>query len=168
MFWQAAGTAFGITAALVFGGGWILLQYKRDQMHYKLAGMALERGLQAMPGSMPGWLRSLRHGILLLLVGVGVLGSGIVFHMRAGGVDDVPASAAVDVARPALNTDAVAHPAPPPPPPGMPRWERVQQLKLIGLINGCAGGILILVGVARISFARIERQFASPAPAAGT
>ena len=53
---------------------------------------------------------------------------------------------------------------PPPPPPGAgpgdgPRQERMERLRLIGMINMCAGGVLILLGMARMGFARLEKRY---------
>ena len=165
MFWQIAGTAFGITAGLIIAGGWVFLQYRRDQMHYKVITLALDRGLQTLPGSVPSWVRSLRQGILILLLGVGVLAAGILFRVEAGNVAEMPANPHMEVppAAPATQsgTMAATPPHPAPPPANLPRWERMEQLKLIGLVNMCSGGILMLLGIARISFARIERRYLS-------
>jgi hypothetical protein len=163
MFWQIASTAFGITAALIIAGGWVFLQYRRDQLHYKVVTLALDRGLQALPGSVPAWIRSLRQGILILLLGVGLLGAGIVFYAAAGWVDEMPANPRVEVpptpAGAPTTAGASMPPHPAPPPPNLPRWERMERLKLIGLVAMCTGGILILLGIARIAFARIERRY---------
>jgi hypothetical protein len=167
MFWQIAGTAFGIAAALIIAGGWVFLQYRRDQMHYKVITLALDRGLQTLPGSVPSWVRSLRQGVLILLLGVGVLAAGILFHVEAGYVDEMPVNPRVEVPPTAPATPpgtlAALPPRPAPPPANMPRWERMEQLKLIGLVNMCSGGILILLGIARTSFARIERRYLTDA-----
>jgi hypothetical protein len=169
MFWQIAGTAFGISAALIIAGGWVFLQYRRDQMHYKVITLALDRGLQTLPGSVPSWVRSLRQGILILLLGVGVLAAGVLFRVEAGNVAEMPASPRVEIppTAPAPQPGTMAAPPrPAPPPANLPRWERMEQLKLIGLVNMCSGGILILLGIARISFARIERRYLSDTAAA--
>jgi ferric-dicitrate binding protein FerR (iron transport regulator) len=47
----------------------------------------------------------------------------------------------------------------PPQNPAMERWHRVQTQKLMGLLAICAGTILALLGLVRISFSRMERQY---------
>ena len=162
MFWQIASTAFGVAAAFIIAGGWVFLQYRRDQLHYKVVTLALDRGLQALPGSLPPWMRSLRQGILILLLGVGVMASGILFREEARVVSDIPANAQVEVPPPPPGYPSVVAATTPPhpvPPSNLPRWERIERLNLIGLVAICTGGILILLGIARVSFARIERRY---------
>jgi len=170
MFWQIFGTALGITMGLIIAGGWIFLQYRRDQMHYKLLTVALDRGLPALPGRVPAWIRSMWQGVLIMLLGVGVLAAGVLLQAESGSVGRSPVLAdhsPPPVVRPPATgrAEGVVQPPPPPAPPGnppgpdMPRLERMERLRLIGLINMCAGGVLILLGIARMGFARLERRY---------
>jgi len=54
----------------------------------------------------------------------------------------------------------------PPQNPAMERWHHVQTQKLTGLVAICSGAILALLGLVRIAFSRMERQYTSESPAA--
>lgn len=91
--WDIAAGAFGITAAIVLSGGMILLRYQRDRYQFQLLHAALDKGITALPGAVPPWLLSLRQGVLTLVLGLGLIGSGAALHIAAGTINDLPAAA---------------------------------------------------------------------------
>jgi hypothetical protein len=170
MPWEAAIPVFAISAAAILVGGTILLRFQRDRHHFLLAHMALERGITTFPGAIPGWLLSLRVGVLTLVLGLGLASSGIFFYQTAGDLQDspiaapaprVPPATTVDRPRPAGDTESNAPHAPPP-----PVWHRIQNQRIASLVTFCVGVILVLLGLVRILFARAERFYTDPiAPA---
>jgi hypothetical protein len=179
--WDIAAGAFGITSAIVLAGGIILLRYQRDRYQFQLLHAALDKGITSLPNSVPAWLLSLRQGVLTLVLGLGLVGSGAALHFAARHILEIPASATMPdrAPRPPRNGPPDAHfpgppgpPAPPgapggpqdpdrppPPSPEMQRWHRIETQRLTGLIALCCGIILALLGLVRIAFARTERKY---------
>lgn len=93
---------FGIAAAIILVGGAILLRWQRTRLQFALMQTALEKGISQLPGSVPPWLLSLRHGVTILVLGIalGVVGAAV--H-HAASLVPVPTAAE-------LAMDAVAHP----------------------------------------------------------
>ncbi len=164
MIWQVAAGSFGVTAAVLLVLGWVALRYHRDRRQFQLMQAALEKGVTNIPGAVPGWLISLRQGVLSLVLGIGVVVAGAALHASASRIDPIPANVGFHPpSRPAQNAgnpppeEMDQHPFPPgeepagPRPPGGPeprdpqdpvmeRWHRVQTQTLIGLLAICAGG----------------------------
>jgi hypothetical protein len=177
--WDIAAGAFGITAAIVLSGGMILLRYQRDRYQFQLLHAALEKGITALPGAAPPWLLSLRQGVLTLVLGLGLIGSGAALHFAAGAIKDLPANATMPGAQPPPrdfrppprdgppggrpvgppNGGPQDPDRPPPPSPQMQRWHRIETQRLTGLIAICSGVILTLLGLVRIAFSRTERKY---------
>jgi hypothetical protein len=154
MPWNIAIAAFGVTAAILLIGGAIVLRFARDRHHFLLMRAALEKGAPAFPEIIPPWLVSMRVGALTLALGAGVLISGIIVCEPIQITSNPPLL-------PNPNQVPAATFPPAPPPPGvMERLNREQAQHLIGLIAICVGGILTLLGIVRITFARIERRYA--------
>jgi hypothetical protein len=92
MPWDTAIAAFAITAAILLVGGAILLRYQRDRYHFLLMQAALTHGITSFPGTPPGWLVSLRVGVMALVLGLGLMGAGAALHRSAEHVEAIPAN----------------------------------------------------------------------------
>ncbi|MGN6369660.1 MAG: hypothetical protein ACTHN5_15480 [Phycisphaerae bacterium] len=179
MIWEILIGSFGTAGAILLIGGAIYLRLQRDRQQFQLLQTALEKGITAMPGTIPGWMLSLRQGVLALLLGLGIASTGIALHATASSIAEPPAAA---FQRPADLDDRPPPPPrvdgrpqrddrPPPRPPqnpAMDRWHRVESQKLIGLVALCSGAILAALGLVRIAFSRLERRYtestAAPPP----
>ena len=168
MIWEIGSASFGIAAALLLIGGGVLIRIQRDRQHFQLMQTALERGITAMPGMLPGWVVSLRQGILTLGLGIGLLATGAALCRMASRIEPAPVVAATTQAVPR------GEPLPPgqtsmrerderrlpsPPPPEMERWHMIQAQRLAGLLGMCGGGVLVLLGCVRIVFASVEKRY---------
>jgi hypothetical protein len=184
MIWEIVFGSFGVAGAVVLVGGWILLRFYRDRQQFHLMQTALEKGITALPGGVPGWVISLRQGVLAFVLGAGVAVSGVVLAVSAAHIEEIPASVTAHfeqvVAAHGMDIHGQNDGPPqsphgeggpedrggpgrgdhPLPDPTLERWHRVQTQQLIGLLAMCAGGIVALLGVVRMSFARIERRYA--------
>jgi hypothetical protein len=158
MPWEPAVAAFGVTAAFLIVGGAVLLRYQRDRQHFLLAKAAIERGgSPALPGQLPPWLISLRVGVVVLALGLGLIAAGAIVYNTVGTAAYMPAESATTVA---AVPPPPGYPAPPPAPPAqMERWHRGQNQLATGLGALCAGAILTLLGLVRIVFAGFERKY---------
>ena len=67
---------------------------------------------------------------------------------------------------PGFDRPPARRPHPPAPDPQMERWHRAQDQQFAGLAAGGLGVVLIVVGLVRIFFVQIERQYASELPPA--
>jgi len=128
---------------------------------------AVERGITEFPNAPPNWLISLRQGVAILALGVGLLiVGGVAYALTQGIQPPEPPSAQSIVAgsqMEAAESQAPGHerPKPPGPNPAMERWHHAQNQESVGLATMGCGLIVILLGVVRTVFARIERKYAS-------
>jgi hypothetical protein len=113
MIWQIAIGSFGVAAAILLVGGWVLLRYQRDRQHFQLMQAALDRGVTSMPGMVAGWVVSLRQGFLALMLGLGLVGAGLALDRTADRIE--PAPVLPTTTAPARPMDD--RPFPPPPGP---------------------------------------------------
>ncbi|MCX5662568.1 MAG: hypothetical protein NTW19_23045 [Planctomycetota bacterium] len=65
--------AFGAIAALLLIGGPVILAWQRNRQQYDLMRAAMERGITRFAEGPPLWLVSLRQGLLITTLGVGLL-----------------------------------------------------------------------------------------------
>ncbi len=177
MIWEILIGSFGVAGAILLVGGAIFVRLQRDRQQFKLMQMSLEKGITSLPGMVPGWMLSLRQGVLALILGLGVACSGIALHVTADAVAEPPAGAfqrpgggpgSGDMRPPPRQFDGGPgrdDRLPPPPlvgpprSPAMDRWHRVESQKLIGLVAICTGAILAALGLVRIAFSRLERKY---------
>jgi len=103
---------FGVTAAVLLVGGWVALRWQRDRHQFTLAQRALERGVNAFPGGPPFWLVSLRQGLMVLTLGVGLIVVGWLAVAMAGNPEPPPA--AFMPAQPPRPVEPLDEPGPPP------------------------------------------------------
>ncbi len=164
MPWEPVATAFGITGAVLLVGGGIVLRYQRDKAHFRLMEKALEKGITSYQGMAPSWLISMRIGMLCLVLGVGLIGSGVgarVWAETDAGVGQVESEPPPPLAVPDP-TSEVGRPPPAGPVgggPAMERWHRMQVEQTLGLCAVCAGAILAMLGVVRMAFAGMEKKY---------
>ncbi len=59
-------------AAVLLVAGWTFTRWQRDRLRFDLMRSALEKGVTRFPGTPPYWLVSLRQGVTLVAVGVGL------------------------------------------------------------------------------------------------
>ena len=57
-------------------GGWVFLRWQRSRQQYAITRALIERGITRLPDGPPFWLLSLRNGMNVLMVGIGLLGVG--------------------------------------------------------------------------------------------
>ena len=60
-------------AAILLVAGWIFTRWQRDRHRFALMQLALEKGVTRFPGTPPYWVMSLRQGVTLTAVGVGLM-----------------------------------------------------------------------------------------------
>jgi hypothetical protein len=75
---EAFAAAFGAAAAILLVGGYVLLRWQRDRQQFLLMHKAMERGINALAGGPPFWVVSLRQGLMILTLGVGLVVVGLV------------------------------------------------------------------------------------------
>lgn len=184
----AAAPAFfgglGVAAAILLVGGWVLLQWQRQRHRFELMRLALERGSPLTAG-IPLWLVSLRQGVVILTLGVGLLIAGAVARGMVRGVQPPPVSSVRNEMRPDAPPPQPPPPPseqqdgenpgppprpdgparegrrPPPPPPANPameQWHQAQAQRGVGLIAMGCGFVLILLGIVRVGLAPVERR----------
>ena len=85
---------FGAAAAIVLIGGAVLLRWQRNRLQFQLMQTAIEKGVPPMPGAAPLWLLSLRQGVMILVLGVGLLIAGALAYHSAAAVAMPAVSAA--------------------------------------------------------------------------
>ena len=170
--WHVFVSSFGVTAAILVIGGYILLQWQRNRHRYELMRAALEKGITAFPDRSPYWLLSLRQGAAILALGVGLLVVGGVGYAMVHGVQPPDVSIAQssmtaidkELSSPRgpeekLNPPRPDRPKPPMPNPVLERWHRAENQKTAGLVTMGCGFVLMLLGIVRIGFARVERKY---------
>jgi hypothetical protein len=170
--WHVLFSSFGITAAILVIGGYVLLQWQRNRHRYELMRTALEKGITAFPDRIPYWLLSLRQGAAILALGVGLLVVGGVGYAMVPGVRPPEVSiaqsivTAIDKELPSprgpeekLNPPLPDRPRPPMPNPVLERWHRAENQKTVGLVTMGCGVVLMLLGIVRMGFARVERKY---------
>jgi hypothetical protein len=182
---------FGVAAAILLVGGSLVLRWQRARLRFALAKIALEKGTPLFPGAPPLWLMSLRQGIMLIALSVGLMAVGAVAVADANKVPDPPDSImnkVQPIPEPPRGADRPRFDGPPeegapgfPPPrqgrgpgagggprgvpapiPALERWHRAQEQRTLGMAGTGVGVILLLLGIVRTMFAGIERKY-SPA-----
>jgi hypothetical protein len=159
-FW----TGFGIVLAVLAVGGYIFLRWQQDRQRFELAKAALERGMTTFPGLPPLWLDSVRAGMMILTLGIGLLAAG---ELAYGLAEQAPLPDSTELQ--ATSSDPQETPrekgergVPPPrrspPNPAVVRWERSQNQRALGLVSMCGGVVLVLLGLVRVGFAWSERR----------
>ena len=169
--WHFFVSSFGVTAAILVIGGYILLQWQRNRHRYELMRAALEKGITVFPDRSPYWLLSLRQGAAILALGVGLLVVGGVGYAMFHEVQPPDVSIAQssmtaidkELSSPRgpeekLNPPRPDRPKPPIPNPVLERWHRAENQKTVGLVTMGCGAVLMLLGIVRIGFARVERK----------
>jgi len=78
---------FGAAAAIVLIGGAVLLRWQRNRLQFALMQSAIERGVTPMAGGPPLWLLSLRQGVMILVLGVGLGVAGWFTQQEANRVE---------------------------------------------------------------------------------
>jgi hypothetical protein len=179
MPWHVGLAFFSIAAAVLVVGGAIFLRFQRDRYHFLLMKAALEKGITAFPESVPAWLISMRIGVIALALGLGLACTGLLLYVSADALDKLPASVARQASDVPLPPGYAAAPAPQPPEenrqlppprdelrprpnPEMERWIRIQTQRAAGIVAASIGGILTLLGIVRILFARLEKRYMPP------
>lgn len=166
--WHIWISSFGVTAAVLVVCGYVLLQWQRNRYRFRLMQTALERGITDYYEGPPFWLISLRQGIAVLALGIGLIVIGAAAFQLAHGVD-MPDMSAVQAAGsiPAQENSATAitetkkpkadRPKPPPN-PALERWHRAQDQQTVGLAAIGCGFLITLLGGVRTVFAFVERK----------
>jgi len=168
--WHVWVSSFGVTGAILIVGGYVLLQWQRNRYRFQLAKEALERGISESPSGPPYWVLSLRQGLMILVLGLGLLLAGGALYGLAVGIPP-PESFQTQSTTVAPATEATG-PSPveakgkapkpkPPPNPTLERWHRAQDQQTIGLATVGCGLVLTLLGAVRTAFARVERRHSS-------
>lgn len=99
------GAGIGVAAVLLVVG-WAITRWQRDRQRFALMQTALEKGVTRFPGTPPYWLVSLRQGVTLTAVGVGLMVVG-------GGAWGLTANVEMPAATPAPALTAPASQATP-------------------------------------------------------
>ena len=158
-FGPAGDTALAVAAVaavLLLFGGPIFLRAQRQRQQYELARLAVEKGTAQLPLDTPAWLQSMRAGVLTLTLGVALLlAGGVALGLSSGATEP---AAATQSAPPVRQFDLPGM-RPPPPSPIDERWHEARAERHIGLTALACGGILSMLGAARLGFARVERRF---------
>jgi hypothetical protein len=161
--------SFAIAAAILLVGGWVLLQWQRNRQQFSLMQQAIERGVRILPQGPPFWLLSLRQGLMILTLGIGLLIVGGIAWALGSGVrmpedSTQPAvKTAVDAGTPATGPASLRETwprlfPPPPPNPALEQWHAAQRQQAAGQVAMGCGLILLLLGIVRVSFSRTERR----------
>ena len=167
--WHVWVSSFGITAAVLTVGGYVLLQWQRNQHRYRLMQTALERGMSDFCEGPPFWLISLRQGVAVLVLGLGLMAAGAVAFTLARGIEPpevltVQSSGGTvgqEEAASPVNESPKARPGrpkPPPPSPALEKWRRAQDQQTVGLAAIGCGFLIALLGGVRTGFAVVERK----------
>jgi hypothetical protein len=168
--WHVFVNSLGITAAILMIGGYILLQWQRNRYRYRLMQIALERGIANFSEGPPFWVISLRRGISILALGIGLMIVGGIAVALARSVEqpnaaivrtsetkkgqeDSSASAADEMIQKLLRLDL-----PRPPGPAMERWRQAQIQENVALAATGCGFLMTLLGFVGTAFAFVERK----------
>lgn len=161
---------FGVAAAALLVGGMIVLRFQRNRQEFVLLKTALERGITQLPQGQPFWLISFRQGLMTFTLGAGLLGIGSAAWVMARGVPVPPAEPAPVFAPATLpavvekeGKDRADRPAkiriePRPFNPDREQWEQARRQLAAGKAMAGAGIVLLLLGVVRMAFARVEKE----------
>lgn len=180
MIGDALAGGFGVAAAILLIGGAVMLRWQRNRLQYALLQAALEKGGPPFPAGAPLWLTSLRQGVMILVLGVGLAVCGAAAYQVASHVAmpantvsaDLPSKISQDddgppPPPPAPRESPNEHealpghhrPPPPRPDPATERWHRAQDQMAVAEIAVGGGFILVLLGIVRIVFAFAERKY---------
>jgi hypothetical protein len=166
--WHVWVSSFGVTAAILSVGGYVFLQWQRNRHRFRLMQTALERGTTELCEGPPFWLVSLRQGVAVLVLGMGLMAAGAAAFTLAQGVE-MPEALTVQSTgdsgaweEAASPTHEAAKPKPgrpkPPPSPALERWRRAQDQETVGLAAIGCGFLIALLGGVRTAFAFVERK----------
>jgi hypothetical protein len=167
--WHIWISSFGVTAAVLVVCGYILLQWQRNRYRFRLMQTALERGITDYFEGPPFWLISLRQGIAVLALGIGLIIVGAVAYILAQRVEP-PEQPTVQSTKSVVAQDDSAtfipeakwlkpdRPKPPPPNPALEKWHRAQDQQTLGLAAIGCGFLITLLGGVRTTFSFVERK----------
>lgn len=173
---HTAATGLAIAAG-AFIAGTMLLRWYRMRQEFLLLRLALEKGIAPLPPSQPQWLISLRQGVMILTLGVGIALAGAIGWKLASDVDRPVVSSAMTIpdseilppeppvaeppgpGRGGAREGRPRPPAPRPPDPAFDEWRRAQDQLSACMAMTAGGVILILLGIARLAFVPAERRF---------
>jgi len=65
-----------VAAAFLVVGGWVLLRWQQGRQQFAITKALIERGVTRLPDGPPFWLISLRNGMNVLVVGIGLVAVG--------------------------------------------------------------------------------------------
>jgi hypothetical protein len=162
-------SCFAIAAAILTVGGYVLLQWQRNRHRFQLMQAALESGQANFGEGPPFWLISLRLGVAVLVLGVGLMIVGAVAITLAQSVEQpglvtlqsntsaqVPGGSASQVAE----GKKLKPEDRPKPVPNLPleRWHRAQDQQTVGLASLGCGFLIALLGIVRTIFGVFERK----------
>lgn len=157
-------------AAILLVAGWLVLRWQQDQHRFVLMRTALEKGITRLSDAPPFWLLSIRQGVTMVALGLAlaVVGGGSFWLGRQVPMPSAEARLNVDAPPPPPQPDEglrgpERRPPPPRPNPEMERWHEAQVEQTAGLGSVGIGFILLAVGIVRIAFAQVERQYAQQA-----
>ena len=167
--WHVLASSFGITAAILAIGGYVLLQWQRNRHRYELLHAALEKGITEFPDRIPYWLLSLRQGAAILALGIGLLIVGGIAYGLVQGVQP-PDMSTVQTSVQSQHEEAppaqLPEKGPPkrlappsPPSPQFEHWHHAQNQQAVSLVTMGSGLLLVLLGLVRMGFSRAERKY---------
>ena len=110
--WHVWISSLSVTAAIILAGGYVVLQMQRDRHRFQLALAALEQGVSNSSAGPPYWLASLRQGVAILVLGLGLMVVGAVAYRLAS---DIAPPSAASLAKAAAAAERPGEPPPPPP-----------------------------------------------------
>ena len=168
--WHVWVSSFGVTAAILCVGGYVLLQWQRNRHRFRLMQTALERGMTDLCEGPPFWLISLRQGIAVLVLGIGMMAAGAAAFTLAQGVEAPQVSTVQSTGDSEAREEAASptheaakpkpvRPKPPPPSPALERWRRAQDQQSVGLAAVGCGLLIALLGGVRTAFAFAECKY---------
>ncbi len=68
--------ALGVAAAALLVGGWFLLRWQQGRHQFQITKALIDRGITRLSGGPPFWLLSMRSGLSVLVLGLGLTGVG--------------------------------------------------------------------------------------------
>jgi hypothetical protein len=182
----AFAAGFGALGALLLIGGAVLLRWQRNRLQFALMQSAIERGTTPMLGTAPLWLLSLRQGVLILVLGIGLMVVGKALHDMGAQVEMPNVTIQMQGRPPARQgppggdggfrrppppgegppgrageREAGPEDGPPREPPAMEKWHRAQDEIAVGTVAMGSGFILVLLGLVRFVFAFAERKYSA-------
>lgn len=157
---------FGAATAILVVAGPMALRWQKNRQQFVLIQAALEKGVTPpWPQVPPSWVLSLRQGLVTVALGVGLMVTGgTALSFTRGLEPPVLASQTLEPSpsplahlEPRPTPDPQHHP--PAPDPALEEWHRLQAVSSLGLFSSAAGFVLLLVGIVRALFARVERRY---------